>query len=431
MKNLLFLLFACIGLAVQAQEPEKDVKKADRLLGIYLLDTRNNADKLKEAQQLIDAASTNEAVSGMYKTWVTKGKVYNEIAGTDNVKLVVNPKAKLDQPKSAVMALEALKKASELAVKAFEKKDVNQALSETVQYLNNFGSVLYNAGDLQGAFKNFEGVLIANDLFVANGGKPILESQEDINKQKYIAAICALGAKQNAAAGVYFEELAAANYNDSTGAGSVVYESLYNIYSNTDDAKAEKYLNEGRIKYPNETNLLFAEINHFLKKGKLNELIDKLKLAISKEPNNLSIYNTLGNVYDNLCQKEWEKKDLVKAEEYFNESLKYYGIVLEKDPGNSNATYSIGALYYNKAAILSKDMNELANDYTKEGTKKYDAKKAEMFVYFDKALPYFESAIKMDSNDLNTLVALKEIYAKKGDFAKSNQYKDQIEAIKK
>ncbi len=268
-------------------------------------------------------------------------------------------------------------------------------------------------------------------MITANGGKAILQSQDDINRQKYIAAVCALSAKQNKEATSYFEDLAAANYNDSTGAGAVVYESLYSLYSTTDDAKAEKYLSEGRNKYPNETNLLFAEINHFLKKGKLDELIDKLKLAIAREPNNLSIYNTLGNVYDNLCQKEWEKQNNAKAEEYLNESMKYYNQVLEKDPSNGNATYSIGALYYNRAAITSKEMNLLANDYTKEGSKKYEAKKAEMIAYFDKALPYFEKSEKLDPNDVNTLVALKEIYAKKGDFEKSNKYKEKLEAMKK
>jgi tetratricopeptide (TPR) repeat protein len=433
MKNLLFVLFSfVIGLSgIVAQEPEKDVKKADRLLGIYLLDTKSNADKLKEAKDLIDAAYTQDAVSGMYKTWLTRGKVYNEVAGQDNMKLVVNPKAKIESSLAAVTALESFEKAMSLAIKGFEKKDVIEGLNETAQYLNNFGSVLYSSGDVLGAFRNFDGVLKANQLITANGGKAILQSQDDINRQKYIAAVCALSAKQNKEAASYFEDLAAANYNDSTGAGAVVYESLYSLYSTTDDAKAEKYLSEGRKKYPNETNLLFAEINHFLKKGKLDELIDKLKLAIAREPNNLSIYNTLGNVYDNLCQKEWEKQNNAKAEEYLNESMKYYNQVLEKDPSNGNATYSIGALYYNRAAITSKEMNLLANDYTKEGSKKYEAKKAEMIAYFDKALPYFEKSEKLDPNDVNTLVALKEIYAKKGDFEKSNKYKEKLEAMKK
>jgi tetratricopeptide (TPR) repeat protein len=433
MKNLLIVLSSillCTG-SILAQEPEKDVKKADRLLGIYLLDTKSNADKLKEARDLIDAAYTQEAVSGMYKTWLTRGKVYNEVAGQDNMKLVVNPKAKMENSLAAVTALESFQKAMSLAVKGFEKKDVIEGLNETAQYLNNFGSVLYSSGDVKGAFLNFDGVLKANQLITSNGGKAILQSAEDVNRQKYIAAVCALSSKQNKEAIVYFEDLAAANYNDSTGAGSVIYESLYSLHSGSDDVKAEKYLTEGRQKYPNETNLLFAEINHFLKKGKLDELIDKLKVAIAREPNNLSIYNTLGNVYDNLCQKEWEKQNNAKAEEYLNESMKYYNQVLEKDPSNSNATYSIGALYYNRAAIVSKEMNLLANDYTKEGSKKYEAKKAEMISYFDKALPYFEKSEKLDPNDVNTLVALKEIYAKKGDFEKSNKCKEKLEAMKK
>ena len=190
-------------------------------------------------------------------------------------------------------------------------------------------------------------------------------------------------------------------------------------------------MQKGRTLYPDDSNLLFAEINSFLKKGKLNELIDKLKLAVAKEPNNMSIKTTLGNVYDNMCQKEWEKGDMVKAQEYFNESLKYYQEALDKEPSNVVALYSIGALYYNYAAIVSKEANKLSNDYSSAGTKKYKEKQAEMEAYFDKALPYFEQADKFDNKDVNTLIALKEIYAKKGKFDKSNEIKVRLESLKK
>ncbi len=432
MKNLiLFTLFSLLtsGLSF-AQEPEKDVKKADRLLGLYLLDTKGNKEKLEEAKKLIDGAYTNEAVAGMYKTWLVRGNIYNEVAGMENTKLVLNAKAKLDNPNAPVIALESLTKAMSLAVKGYEKKDVIASLQETSQFLNNFGSNAYNNNDFIGAYKNFGGVLKVDKLITEAGGKAILQSKDDVNRQTYITAICALSAKADDDALPYFEELAAANYTDSTGAGAVVYESLYKLYEKKDNAKAEKYLAEGRTKYPEETNLLFAEINHFLKLGKLDELIGKLKKAIEMEPNNLSIYNTLGNVYDNLCQKEWEKGDMVKADEYFNESLKNYAQVLAKDPNNGTALYSSGALYYNKAAIISKEANKLANDYTKDGTRKYNEKKAEMESYFDKALPYFERADAVDNKDVNTLIALKEIYAKKGNFEKSNAAKARLEALK-
>ena len=92
--------------------------------------------------------------------------------------------------------------------------------------------------------------------------------------------------------------------------------------------------------------------------------------------------------------------------------------------------YSLGACYYNKAAQISKEMNKLSNDYSKEGTRKYDAKKAEMESYFDKALPNFESAEKKDPKDKNTIIALKEIYAKKGNIQKAGEYKAKLEGLK-
>jgi hypothetical protein len=61
--------------------------------------------------------------------------------------------------------------------------------------------------------------------------------------------------------------------------------------------------------------------------------------------------------------------------------------------------------------------------------KKYNEKKAEMELYFDKALPYFEKAEKIEPKDKNTIIALKEIYAKKSLFDKSNEYKNKLEAL--
>ena len=57
------------------------------------------------------------------------------------------------------------------------------------------------------------------------------------------------------------------------------------------------------------------------------------------------------------------------------------------DPKNFIATYSMGALYYNKAASVLKEVNQLADDFSKDGMKKYEAKKKEMDGYFDQALP--------------------------------------------
>jgi len=66
-----------------------------------------------------------------------------------------------------------------------------------------------------------------------------------------------------------------------------------------DKSGAGSILSEGREKFPNDAGLLFAEINLYLKDGRLNELTARLEQAIEQEPNNVSLYVTLGNVYDN------------------------------------------------------------------------------------------------------------------------------------
>ncbi len=49
---------------------------------------------------------------------------------------------------------------------------------------------------------------------------------------------------------------------------------------------------------------------------------------------------------------------------------------------------------------------------------------------FEKALPYFLKADDLNPKDFNTILALKESYAKKDDFENSNKYKSRLEAMK-
>ena len=99
------------------------------------------------------------------------------------------------------------------------------------------------------------------------------------------------------------------------------------------------------------------------------------------------------------------------------------------DPKNVEALYSIGALYYNKAALTSQKMNALSEDYSKEGLKKFNDLKAQVFKQFDESLPYFQRAEALNPNDTNTLIALKEIYAKKDQLDLSKEFKTRLELV--
>ena len=73
----------------------------------------------------------------------------------------------------------------------------------------------------------------------------------------------------------------------------------------------------------------------------------------------------------------------------------------------------------------------LANDYSPAGNKKYEAKEKEMNDAFAQALPFFIQAEELNPTDFNTLVALKEIYARQSKFDQVEIYKQKLEKINK
>ncbi|MBK6784850.1 MAG: hypothetical protein IPG79_14590 [Saprospiraceae bacterium] len=98
----------------------------------------------------------------------------------------------------------------------------------------------------------------------------------------------------------------------------------------TKTKKAFEYLDAGKKLYPDDNEILFAEINYYIKANKLNELVDKLQMAINKEPENVSVYNALGNVYDQLNQNERNAGNTAKADEYFNLAFKILNQLCQK-----------------------------------------------------------------------------------------------------
>ncbi|HQW27026.1 MAG TPA: hypothetical protein PLV75_13745, partial [Saprospiraceae bacterium] len=157
-------------------------------------------------------------------------------------------------------------------------------------------------------------------------------------------------------------------------------------------------------------------------------LVEKLEQAAALDPNNVSIYITLGQIYDKLYQDQ-SATDPAAAEESFTKAMSYYQQALAKDAKSFDAVYSIGALWYNKAAAYSIELNSLSNDYTPAGTKKYDAKKLQMDDAFVKALPFFQQAEELSPKDINTLIALKEIYARQDKFDLVEAYKQKLAAL--
>lgn len=413
---------------LQAQEYKKQLKNANKALSKYYLDPVTNKGSLQETLASINGIFSADDAKADPEAWITKGQIFNEIAKAEMNKKVMDEAMQktydLATPDAGLIALDAFEKAISLAVKKSQTKDALAGIRENEDFVNNIGITFFQAQDYNNAFKNFMGTLKAHDILKANKEASRIDDAAIKGDQTFYTAVSGYFGDFKKESKPLFEKL-----YEKGGAQPLVYEALFNISVDADDVdKAMQYLEAGRKANPEDNGLLFAEINYYLKMGKLDILTDKLKAAIAKEPDNLSVYTTLGNVYDQLNQKERAAGNSAKADEYFDLAFDYFNQVLAKEPKNFEATYSQGALYYNKAASMTAKLNELGNDYSSAGTKKYNALKAEMDGYFTQALPFFIKAEGFDPKDQNTMIALKEIYARNGDLEKSAEYKAKLES---
>ncbi len=424
MKNLFAILTVMLFsvLSISAQDAFKELKNAEKAIKKYVANT-DSGDELTKGIQLMESAFSSDDVMSQAKSWITKGKLMNMLADAEmkNKTLDIAGTYVIAAPDAATDAYQAFSKAAEMSDRKNELKEIHSGLASVENHLNNFGIVAYQAKDYEKAFANFSQSIAVAETLKGMGKKSRLDDEALLSDQNFFSAVSAYYSKNFEGAMPFLKTLL-----DSGNKDPFVYEALYNITADSDPEMAVGYLAKGRELNPDNTGLLFTEINHYLKVGELDKLIGKLETAIEKEPDNTSIYNTLGSVYDQMQQKE---TDATKSQELRDKAKGYYETVLEKEPGNFDAMYSLGALYYNKAATFVDKLNTLSADLTPAGMKAYDNTKADMDALFAKALPYFEKAEKANGEDPNTIIALKEIYARLNNLEKSNEYKAKYEKI--
>jgi tetratricopeptide (TPR) repeat protein len=434
MNKMILGMLALVLVAVSVQAQHADANAAAKALTAYNLDPSASKEKLKEAVAAILPDPTGEDEADP-KFYILKGEILNTLASQIVAVKQTGLGSLEDLPQVdgvAFKAFRALSTAVEKHAGAINPpnylQDALKGIQESQGLLFTFGIYAFEAQDYRSAYLNFSSTLACHEILEKEGQKSSLDDAYAMKDQKFITGLAALSNNMAEAAKPLFEDLYQANYDNA-----VVYEALYTINANYGDADMEgayRYLKAGREKYPEEASLLFAEINHFLKLNRLDELTDKLKMAINSEPDNLPLYITLGGVYDNLYQREFAAGNSDKASNYFEQAFNYYDQALKKNPNNFDALFSIGSLYYNLAAIMTSELTEMSDDFSRAGIEKYKAREAEVFAAFDKALPYFQKAERLNPNDINTLIALKGIYARKNKPETSNALEQRLENLR-
>lgn len=424
-KIITFALLALFGaLTVHAQDmkPKKAYRKAKRSLSSFELDNEK-VDELNEAVDLIMSAAKDEDMKSDPSMWNIMGDIYSAYLELDYKRGLMDETYKPQYLQEANKAYMAYKEGYKVAEKSRDKDDALSGMAGLIQSMSNSGITVLQAGDPMGAYNIFRNVLDIHELLKENEKDSPLNDEEAMNNQLFLAGYAALLADQYELATPYYMELKENDYDDPS-----LYEGLFKIKAQDDPEAAAAILEEGRERYPDDLTLLYAEINTALKNNEIQSLESKLKEAIAKDPENVSLYTTTGSVYDRLFQ-EMMDVDSAQARAYFDSAKVYFEKSLEVNPDNVDAIYSIGALYYNQAAQGTQELQAMADDLTSEGMKKYDAKKEEVDKIFDEALPYFKRAERVNPSDRNTLIALKEIYARKNKMDVSDEFAKRLEKV--
>ncbi|MFT4567762.1 MAG: tetratricopeptide (TPR) repeat protein [Saprospiraceae bacterium] len=429
MKRVIIIcLAAFVSFASINAQGSKSLKEASKEISKALSNPLGAAEGIAKAKILLEEAFKDEEVAAEAKSWVTRGDILHDVAEAQINARLIDPSAALPEAATASGAIDAYIKAYELADADNDKRSKKNAiagLKKAEQTASNIGITLYQESDFSGSYINFAAELTASDLLKRMGEESRLDAEGLYTERNYFAGLTAYYAEEYPEALAYMEKAIETGTSEAT-----VYQLLFEGNNKIEkEEKAKEYLDKGRSLFPDDSGLLFSEINYYLAKGELNTMISKLEEAYSREPENASILLTLGQVYDQLHVKAKEADNAEEATKYFDGSLKYYKEALAADENNFDVNYALGALYYNKAASFTNALNDAANDFTAAGTTKYDLIKAEMSENFNEALPYFLKADEADGKDRNTLIALKEIMVRTDKFDKSNEYKERLESL--
>lgn len=390
MKRITLLMLMLAGFALHAQKQAKP--NLNKALNFY------RDGKLAEAKEIVDAATTYEKTMNDGKTYYYRGLVYAALDTTSNQQL-----KSLDADPFKV-ALESFAKADQLAGKNeyfIPGPDGVLPLTKTVQIQNlanfylNRGATLYQEDNLEEALVNFEKTqaVYPKDTTAYFYGGFVANSLEQYDK-----------------AITNFEK-----YLELGGKSPDAHSLLINIHSGPkeDKEKALEYVRKAKQAFPNNADFPKVEIGLLIDLNKVEEAKTGLENAVKSEPNNKIYHFYLGYVNSKL--EKWD------------DAKKNFEAALKVDPSYFDAQYYLAQIYLIEA---DKVRSQLKNLGISAADKKKQAElDKELVNKFKIALPYWEKAEKLKSDDVDVLDRLKTIYYYLGDDKNQKRVEAKLKSL--
>ncbi|MFI2742879.1 tetratricopeptide repeat protein [Zhouia sp. PK063] len=185
------------------------------------------------------------------------------------------------------------------------------------------------------------------------------------------------------------------------------------IYTqNGENEKAVKAIKEARDKNPEDVSLLMTEANLYLKLKQKDKFAELMQEAIQKDPNNANLYFNLGVITG-------EQGDHEKAVEYYKKAINI-------DPKMENAYLNLVAEMLSSEQGIVDEMNKLGTSAA--DNKKYDELKQQREDLYKSAVPYLEKILEINSNNVDAMKTLMNIYGSIGETEKYKEMKDKLAA---
>lgn len=383
MKKLILFIFAfCMTTLTFAQSAE--------VINAYNYLKFKELDKAKIS---IDKAITDVKTGVNAKTWYYRGLIYQEITESPDANVQAYDLESLDK------ALDSYMKSMELDVKKMYVEDIKKRIPFLLNRYVNKGIEAYRAKDYLAAATNFERSFNSNEKIYNKLDTPLLYN---------IAISAQLGGIKDKQKST-LARLIELKYPEPE-----IYRSMAGLYlAEKDTVKGMEYINLGRTAHPTYNALMIDELNIYIAKGQTKQMIEKMVAATEADPKNKTLKFALGATYDNMGKKP--------------EAEAAYKAAIALDSMYFDAYYNLGAMHYNTGVEVYNKTKDLPMSKEKE----YNAGKKKYTEAFNKSLPYLEKALALQPNDVNTMLSLKEVYAKLDMLAKSSEMRKRIEATKK